>query len=152
MLLTFFFFFYNGFTELPPNHQSTREWLLAKLTIYWNSVLHLEVAPVSSIILEWEQCMDVNTNSRREWVWAHFSSLAIHLSSLQPEERLLPPRSLIKQEGINNRCLRTREGEEDGRGGEDTAYWEKREVGVRKKKSKSQSNRAGRFRFCNWCQ
>lgn len=58
-----------------------------------------------SIIRE-EQCMDVNTNSRRGWIWVHFSTLAIHLSSSQPEKRLLPPRSLIKQERINNRCLR----------------------------------------------
>lgn len=44
--------------------------------------------------------------SWRGWIWVHFSNLAIHLSSSQPEERLLPPRSLIKQERINNRCLR----------------------------------------------
>lgn len=66
-----------------------------------------EVPTKPSIILEEEQCMDVNTNSRRGWIWVYFfffSNLAIHLSSSQPEERLLPPRSLIKQERINNRC------------------------------------------------
>lgn len=93
-------------SKLFPNHQSFNGWLFATSTIYWNSVLHLEVATMPSIILEEEQCMDVNTYSRRGWIWVHFSNLAIHLSSSQPKERLLPPRSLIKQERINNRCLR----------------------------------------------
>lgn len=64
------------------------------------------VPTIPSIMLEEEQCMDVDTNSRRGWIWVHFSNLAIHLSSSQPKVRLLPPRSLIKQEGINNRYLR----------------------------------------------
>lgn len=48
--------------------------------------------------------------SGRGWIWVHFSKSAIHLSSLQPEQRLIPPRSLIKQGRINNRCLRTVSG------------------------------------------
>lgn len=59
-----------------------------------------------SFILKHEQCMDLNTNlGKGKKNPGHFSHLAIHLLSWQPEERHLPPRSLIKQERIDNRCL-----------------------------------------------
>lgn len=64
-----------------------------------------KVHTVPSIIREGEQCAGVNTNSGRGWISVHFSNPAVHLSSAKPQERLLPPRSLIKQERINNRCL-----------------------------------------------
>ena len=104
-----YWLYHVGCSKLLPNHQSRRE--LQKVTFCnINYLLEFCAAPskppMPSIILEEEQCMDVNTNSRRGWIWVHFSNLAIHLSSSQPEEWLLPPRSLIKQERINNRCLR----------------------------------------------
>lgn len=80
--------------------------LFATLTIYWNSARHPGNAPLPSITRAREQCMDVNTSLRRGGIGVYFSKLPIHLSSLQPGERLLPLRTLIKLERINTRCLR----------------------------------------------
>lgn len=90
--------------------------LFKTLTIYWHSAQHLHTqAP--SIIPEEEQCMDVEHEFPGE---DGFESIFLAWQFIchppQPEERLLPPWSLIKQERINNRCLRR--GDSSGKGGE----------------------------------
>lgn len=97
----------------------------ATLTIYWNSVLHLQnPPPCHPLSLRKNNAWMWTQISWRGWIWVHFSNLAIHLSSSQPEERLLPPRSLIKQERINNRCLRKGKALPVGEG--ETVPWEEK--------------------------
>lgn len=98
----------------------------ATLTIYWNSVLHLQNPPPQChpLSLRKNNAWMWTQISWRGWIWVHFSNLAIHLSSSQPEERLLPPRSLIKQERINNRCLRKGKALPVGEG--ETVPWEEK--------------------------